>query len=192
MPSGRHPPQGLQVTFTSGPHPPQGGTGHVAGAGPNPPHRSQRSASDRFDEAQSFTRTEMVSVRLVGRRPRPFSVFVSSHTRGAILIESVEVSICEEDEPVFNIPVSDSGVVLKKPEDSQVFRLTDQQLAAISEHLEHGDTVKVTVRYLAADRSELKISIIEKEPHHKLRGVVATVALGFAVVSTIKYLLHSD
>jgi hypothetical protein len=190
--SGPNPPHGLQVTVFSGPNPPHGTRAFAANAAPNPSQSGQRSASDRSDEAQSFTRAEMVSVRLVGGRPRPFSVFVSSHTRGAILIESVEVSICEEDEPVFNIPVSDSGVVLKKPEDSQVFRLTDQQLAAISEHLEHGDTVKVTVRYLAADRSELKISIIEKEPHHKLRGVVSTIALGFAVVSTIKYLLHSD
>jgi len=117
---------------------------------------------------------------------------ISSHTPGAILIESVEVSICEEDEPVFNIPVSTSSVVFNKRRDSQVFRLTDQQLAAISEHLEHGDTVKVTVRYLAADQSELKISIIEKDSHHKLRYVLAIIAVGFGVQSVLKHFSHSE
>jgi hypothetical protein len=187
--SGLPPKHGLlHVTVSSGPSPKHGNPALLMAAGQNPGPR----ARDGEPDLQAFTRAEIVSIRLADRKPRPFSVLLWIDTPGAILIESVEVSICEEDEPVFNIPVSTSSVELKRARDSQVFRLTDQQLAAISEHLEQGNTVKVRVRYLAADRSELKISIIEKEPHHKLRGVVATVALGFAVVSTIKYLLHSD
>src|SRR5438132_12383578 len=103
MPSGPNPPHGQQVTVFSGPNPPHGSRPLAATAGTKPSQSGQRSASDRSDETQSFTRTEMVSVRLVGRRPRPFSVFVSSYTRGAILIESVEVSICQDDEPVGNL-----------------------------------------------------------------------------------------
>jgi hypothetical protein len=117
---------------------------------------------------------------------------ISSDTPGKILIESVEVSICEEDEPVFNIPVSASSVVLKKPRDSEVFRLTNQQVAAISEHLERGDTVKVTVRYLAEDESELTVSILEKDSHHRFPYVLAMIAVGFAVQSILKRSSHSE
>jgi hypothetical protein len=191
MPSGPIPPHGLQVTVTSGPIPPHGRALSGA-AGPNPQQSDRRSASDRRNEAESFTRADMVSVRLVGRARHPFSILISSDTPGEILIESVEVSICDEDEPVFNIPVSTSRVVLKKARDSEVFRLTDQQLAAISEHLERGETVKVRVRYLAADESELKISIIEKDSHHRLRYVLAMIAVGFAVQSVLKRSSHSE
>jgi hypothetical protein len=188
MPSGPHSPHGLRVTVLSGPNPPHRNPVFAMKVGQNP----APAEPDPQTEGQPFTRTEVVSIRLERRKPRPFSVLVSSRTPGSILIESVEVAICEEDEPIFNIPVSTSSVVLKKPQDSQVFRLTDQQFEAISEHLEHGHTVKVRVRYTAAESSELTISIIEKHLHHKLRHVLATVALGFAVVSTIKHLVHSD
>jgi hypothetical protein len=179
------------VTVYSGQHPPHGSPALEGTAGTNPSHKAQRSGSNSSDEAQRFTRTEIVSAQLVGIRPRPFLVLLSSKTPGAILIESVEVSICEDDEPVFNIPVSASSVALKKAGDTQIFRLTHQQLAAISDHLEHGGTIKVTVRYLALEQSELKISIIEKHSHHKLRHLVATVALGLAGMAAIKYLSHS-
>jgi hypothetical protein len=190
MPSGPIPPHGLQVTVTSGPIPPHGRALSGA-AGPNPQPSHRRSASARPNEAESFTRTEIVSVRLEARRPRPFSIVISTDTPGKILIESVEVSICEEDEPVFNIPVSDSSVVLKK-RDNRVFRLTDQQLAAISEHLEHGNTVKIRVRYLAEDESELTISIIEKDSHHRFPYVLAIIAVGFALQSILKRSSHSE
>jgi hypothetical protein len=186
--SGLPPKHGLHVTVNSGPYPKHGNPAHSTTAG----QHSAAAEPDHQTEALPFTRTEIVSIRLEVRKPRPFSVLVSSRTPGSILIESVEVAICEEDEPIFNIPVSTSSVVLKKPQDSQVFRLTDQQLEAISEHLEHGHTVKVRVRYTAAESSELTISIIEKHSHHKLQSILATVALGFAVVSTIKHLLRSD
>jgi hypothetical protein len=184
--SGLPPKHGLHVTVSSGPHPKHGNPAHSMKAG-----LSAQAEPDSHTEAQPFSRTEIVSIRLEGRKPHPFSVLISSHTPGSILIESVEVAICEEDEPIFNIPVSPSSVELKK-QDSQVFRLTDRQLDTIAEHLEHGHTVKVRVRYLAAERSELTISIIEKHSHHKLQAILATVALGFAVVSTIKHLLRSD
>ena len=192
MPSGPTPPHGLEITVASGQHPPHGSPAIIGSSETNPPQKTRRSGADCSDDGHSFTRTEIVSVRLIGVRPRPFFVLLSSETPGAILIESVEVSICAEDEAVFNIPVSTSDLVLKKRGDSQILRLTDQQLAVISDHLERGRTVKVTVRYLASERSELKISIVEKDSRHKLRHVIATVALGFAVVSTIKYLSHSD
>jgi hypothetical protein len=185
--SGPNPPHELQLTVSSGPNPPHGSRALSATAGRNP----SQSASDGSDESQSFTRADIVSVRLLARKPRPFVILISSE-RGKILIESVEVSICDEDEPVFNIPVSTSSVVLKKSRDSEVFRLTDQQLAAISEHLERGETVKVRVRYLAADESELKISIIEKDSHHRLRYVLAMIAVGFAVQSVLKRSSHSE
>jgi hypothetical protein len=191
MPSGTKGPHGLTVTVYSGPNPTNG---HALAehAETNPLQSGQPSGSDHSDGAQPFTRSEVVSVRLEGLRPRPFSVLVSTHTPGAILIESVEISICEEDEPVFNIPVSASSVLLNKPGDGQVFRLTDQQLDAISRHLEHGNTIKVRVQYLAADRSELNISIVPKHSHHKLRYVLAMIAVGFTVPALVKQFSHPE
>lgn len=189
--SGLHPPQGLQVTVASGPHPPQGGPASKTGE-PSSPQTRSRLLSNSPDESQAFTRADLVSVRLEARRPRPFSIVISSDTPGKILIESVEVSICEEDEPVFNIPVSASTVVLNKPRDSRVFHLTDQQLAAISEHLERGNTVKVRVRYLAEEESELTVSIIEKDSHHRFPYVLGIIAIGFAVQSILKRSSRSE
>jgi hypothetical protein len=117
---------------------------------------------------------------------------LSIHTPAEILIKSVEVSIYEDDEPVFNIPVSASSFVLNKSRDSLVLPLTDQQLAAILEHLEHGDTVKVRVQYLPADGSELKISIIGKDSHHRFPYVLAIIAVGFVVQSVLKRSSHSE
>ncbi|MGI8958605.1 MAG: hypothetical protein ACR2IV_02360 [Bryobacteraceae bacterium] len=181
--SGPHPKHGLQVTLSSGPYPKHGNPAHVRAEGQNPAPAARGGQPD----SQSFTRSEIVSVRLANRKPRPFSVLVSSDTPGAILIESVEISICEGDEPVCDIPISASSVVLNKPEDSQVFRLTDRQFATIFEHLEHGNTVKVTVQYLAAEQSELRISIIDKHSHHKLGYLVAMIGVGFAAQSMFKH-----
>src|SRR5437762_12514042 len=135
MPSGPYPPRGLQLTVFSGPYPPRGGPAPAMSTRGSQ-ESGGRLARDREDDGQRFTRTEIVSVRLANRKPRPFDVLVSIDTPGAILIESVEISICEEDEPVFNIPVSASRIVLKKRGDSHVFRPTNGQFAAISEHLE--------------------------------------------------------
>ena len=186
--SGLPPKHGLQVTVSSGPHSEPGNPARLMSGGQNP----APVARDLQLDSQIFTRIETVSLRLAGRKPRPFSVLVSIHTPGAILIEFVEISIYEEDEPVCNIPISSSSVVLNEPGDNQVFRLTDQQLATIAEHLEHGNTVKVKVRYLAAEQSELTISIIDKDSHHKLGYLVAMVGLGFAVQALIRHWSRSD
>jgi hypothetical protein len=181
--SGLPPKHGLlQVTVSSGSNPKQGNPALVRPAGQNP----APAVRDGELDSQLFTRTETVSVRLTNRRLRPFYVLVSIETLGAILIESVHIAICEDGEPVCNIPISAAGVVLKKRGDSQVFRLTDRQFAAILEHLEDGNTVKVTVQYLAAEQSELKISIIDKKSHHKLGYIVAMLGLGFAAQSILK------
>lgn len=182
--SGLPPKHGLDVTVSSGPNPKHGNPMLSMTAGQNP---ASAVRGDTFD-SERFTRREIVSVRLVEVRSRPFSVVLSTDTPGAILIESVEVSVCEDDEPVFNIPVSAASVVLNKPGDSQVFRLTAQQLATVSEHLERGHTVKVRVRYAAAEESELKISIREKESHHKLPYILAIIAAGFGLQSVLSVL----
>jgi hypothetical protein len=186
MPSGRHPPQGLYVTIYSGPHPPQGGRAFTTTAELNRPESGTQSVLSSPDKAQEFTRTETVSVRLTNRRLRPFYVLVSIETPGAILIESVHISICEGGEPVCNIPIPPAGVALKKRGDSQVFPPTHKQFAAILEHLERGNTVKVTVQYLAAEESELKISIIDTKSRHKLGYIVAMLGVGFAAQSILK------
>lgn len=185
--SGPNPKHGLSVTVSSGPHPKHGNPRHSKAARGNPAPEAQHSQSD----SDPFSRTEIVSVRLPSRKPHPFSVLVSIHTPGAILIESVEISICEGEETLCNIPVSTSTVELSEVGDSEVFRLTDRQLAAIAEHLEDGSTIKVVVRYLAAERSELKISIIDKDSHHKLGYVLAMVGLGLAVQALTKRLSRS-
>jgi hypothetical protein len=179
--SGPHPKHGLSVTVSSGPNPKHGNPGHSKAARENPGPAAQ----DHRGESEPFTRTETVSIRLVEHKP--FSVLVSIHTPGAILIEFVEISIYEGDEPVCNIPISASSVSLNEPGDSELFRLTDRQLDTISEHLEHGNTVKVKVRYLAAERSELTISIIDKECHHKFGWFLAIVGLGFAAKSLLRH-----
>jgi hypothetical protein len=186
--SGRYPPHGLraEVTVISGPHPPHGNPVHSITGGqhsaPTTPHHQA--------DTQRFTRNEIVSLRLVDRKPDRFFVSLSTHTPGEIQIESIEIQVCEDEKPVFNIPVC-SGVRVKKARNAQIFRLTDQQYAAIPEHLRERESVRVTVRYLAAEESELKISIVEKNSHHVLRHVLAIVALGFAVQSVTKHLSRS-
>jgi hypothetical protein len=172
----------LQVTVSSGPSPKHGNPALSKPAGQN----SAPVARDRELDSQRFTRTETVSVRLANRRLRPFYVLLSIETPDAILIESVHISICEDGEPVCDVPISAAGVVLKKRGDSQVFRLTDRQFASILEHFERGNAVKVMVEYLAAEQSELKISIIDKKSHHKLGYIVAMLGLGFAAQSILK------
>jgi hypothetical protein len=181
--SGLPPKHGsLQVTVSSGPNPKHGNPALAKPAGQNPVPL----ARDAEFDSQRFTRTETVSVRLSNRGLRPFYVLLSIETPGAILIESVHISICEDGDPVCDIPIPPSGVALKKRGDSEVFRPTHKQFAAILEHLERGNTVKVTVKYLAAEESELKISIIDKKSHHKLGYVVAVLGLGFAAQSILK------
>jgi hypothetical protein len=181
--SGLPPKHGsVQVTVSSGPYPKHGNPALSTAAGQNP----GPAARDVEVDSQLFTRTETVSVRLIDRKPRPFYVLVSIETPGAILIESVHISICEDGEPVCDIPIPPAGVALKKRGDSEVFRPTHKQFAAILEHLERGNTVKVIVQYLAAEESELKISIIDKKSHHKLGYLVAMLGLGFAAQSIRK------
>jgi hypothetical protein len=181
--SGLPPKHGsVQVTVSSGPYPKHGNPALSTAAGHNPGPAAREVEVD----SQRFTRTETVSVRLADRKLRPFYVLVSIETPGAILIESVHISICEDGEPVCDIPIPPAGVALKKRGDSEVFRPTHKQFAAILEHLERGNTVKVIVQYLAAEESELKISIIDKKSHHRLGYVVAMLGLGFAAQSILK------
>jgi hypothetical protein len=181
--SGYPPKHGsLEVTVSSGPGPKHGNPALSTAAGQNP----GSAARDVEVDSQLFTRTETVSIRLTDRKPRPFYVLVSIETPGAILIESVHISICEDGDPVCDIPIPPAGVALKKRGDSEVFRPTHKQFAAILEHLERGNTVKVIVKYLAAEESELKISIIDKRSHHKLGYIVAVLGLGFAAQSILK------
>jgi hypothetical protein len=181
--SGLPPKHGsLQVTVSSGPYPKHGNPARSTAAGQNP----GPAARDVEVDSQLFTRSETVSVRLIDRKPRQFYVLVSIETPGAILIESVHISICEDGEPVCDIPIPPAGVALKKRGDSEVFRPTHKQFAAILEHLDRGNAVKVIVQYLAAEESELKISIIDKKSHHKLGYVVTMLGLGFAAQSILK------
>jgi hypothetical protein len=181
--SGLPPKHGLlEVSVSSGPNPKHGNPALARPAGQNP----APVARDGELDSQRFTCSETVSVRLTNRKLRPFYILVSIETPGAILIESVHIAICEDGEPVCNIPLSAAGIVLKKRGDSQVFRLTDSQFASIPEHLERGNTVEVMVQYLAAEQSELKISIIDKKSRHKLGYTVAILGLGFAAQSILK------
>jgi hypothetical protein len=185
--SGLPPKHGLEVTVYSGPYPPHGSPKSATTTGQHGRSGSLRHTMDSAVDEERFTRSEIVSVRLPHRKPRRFSVLVWSQGRGPILIESVSISVCEEDEPVCDIPLSTSSVELEKAGDSQAFRPTDRQFAAIAEHLEHGNTVRITVQYLAAEQSELKISIVDKRCQHKLGYVLAMIGIGFAAPSILKH-----
>jgi hypothetical protein len=184
--SGPHPPHGLQVTVSSGPQPKHGNPTSSM----TTEHQAEAARRDRETDAEAFTRRDVVSVRLAERKLHRFFVLVSSETPGEIRIESIEIEVYEDDESVFNIPVSTSGVTLNKRSSHQFFNLTDQQFVAVSEHLRKGNTVRVTVRYVAADQSELKISIVEKDSH-TMRQVLTLVGLGFALPPIIKRLLRA-
>ncbi|MDQ6733316.1 MAG: hypothetical protein M3Z35_04240, partial [Nitrospirota bacterium] len=172
--SGLPPKHGLLVTVSSGPYPKHGNPARSTPAGENPATGTLRHGAD----SEPFTRTETVSVRLPYRKPRRFSVYALLHIQGAILIESVEISIYEEDEKVCDIPISTSSVLLEKQGDSHVFRPTDRQFDTIAEYLEDGKTVAVRVHYLAAEQSELKVGVIDRHCHHKLRYILAIIGLG--------------
>ena len=182
--SGLPPKHGLLVTVSSGPPPPHGNpacsTAVQQNSAPAAPHHRH--------DSDPFTRAETISIRLPDRKPRPFAVFALLHTPDAILIEFVEISIFEENEPVCKIPLSTESVLLEKQGDSHVFRPTDRQFAEISEHLECGRTVKVVVHYLAGQQSELKIGVIDQQSHHKLGYFLLIIGLGCAVQAFTKHI----
>jgi hypothetical protein len=181
--SGFPPKHGLLATVSSEPYPNDGNPVRLMAALHNP----APAAPDYGTDSEPFTRTETVSIRLPDRKPHPFSVYALLHRPGPILIESVEIAIYDEDEKVCDIVISTSSVLLEKPRDSHVFRPTDRQFDAISEHLEDGNTVTVRVHYLARERSELKIGLIDKHGHHKLGYLLLLVALGCAVPALSKH-----
>ncbi|MFL6352427.1 MAG: hypothetical protein ACJ74Z_11335 [Bryobacteraceae bacterium] len=181
--SGLPPKHGLEVTVSSGPYPKHGNPAHSTAARHNPAPAAPHYERD----PEAFTRSESISIRLPDRKPRPFSVFAVLHAPGAVLIELVEISIYEDDEKVCDIPISTSSMLLDKPGDSKVFRLTKRQFAAISEHLEEGETLKVVVHYLAEERSELKIGVVDKHCQHKLAYFLLFVGLGCAVPALTKH-----
>jgi hypothetical protein len=182
--SGLPPKHGFLVTVNSGPYPKHGNPARSTVAGDNPATETLRHRSD----SEPFTRTEIVSVRLPDRKPHRFSVYALLDRPGPILIESVEISIYEEGEKVCDIRISTSSVLLEKPGDSHVFSPTGRQLDAISEHLEDGITATVRVHYLALERSELKIGVIDKHCRHKLGYILAIIGLGVAAKSIARHL----
>jgi hypothetical protein len=182
--SGLPPKHGSLVTVSSEPYPSDGNPARLMAALHNP----APSSPDYRTDSELFTRSETVSIRLPDRKPHCFSVYALLDRPGPILIESVEISIYEEDEKVCDIPISTSSVLLEKPGDSHVFRPTDRQFDAISEHLEHGKTVEINVHYLAAEQSELKIGVIDRHCRHRLRYILAIIGLGVAAKSIAKHL----
>lgn len=186
--SGLPPKHGLQVTVFSGPYPPHGSPKFATATGQHGASGSLTQTPDHAVDGERFTRSEIVSVRLANRKPRRFSVLVWSEGRGPILIESVSISVCEEDEPVCNIPLSTSSVELEKAGDNQAFRPTDRQFAAIAGHLEHGNTVRIVVHYLAAEQSELNVGVLHKHCQHKLGYLLLLIGLGCAVPALTKHL----
>jgi hypothetical protein len=180
--SGLPPKHGSLVTVSSEPHPSDGNPARLMAALHNP----APSSPDYRTDSELFARSETVSIRLPDRKPHRFSVYALLHRPGPILIESVEIAIYDDDEKVCDIVISTSSVLLEKPGDSHVFCSTERQFDAISEHLEDGNTTTVRVHYLAPERSELKIGVIDKHCHHKLGWVLALVGLGFAAQSIFR------
>jgi hypothetical protein len=182
--SGLPPKHGSLVTVSSEPYPSDGNPARLMAALHNP----APSSPDYRTDSEPFTRSETVSIRLPDRKPHRFSVYALLDRPGPILIESVEISIYEEGEKVCDIRISTSSVLLEKPGDSHVFSPTGRQLDAVSEHLEHGITATVRVHYLALERSELKIGVLDKHCRHKLGYILAIIGLGVAAKSLTKHL----
>lgn len=182
--SGPNPPHGgAVVTVKSGPHPPHGSPPPVT-SGPNPPHGglsavSQSSAATgtaaaaaEETEAEPGTREDTVSLRLSIPKPEPFSVFVKSDKEGGVQIDSIEIRICKEDQPVFSALSDSDARISLKPNESHVFLFSEEQLKSALPHIEAGESVEVKVHYVAPDNSEVQIGIIEKRHHHTLGEVI--------------------